>query len=113
MVISDDSTDSSIFKFLPKDRAYTVRVGLGETAARHRFLDWDEAEQYLKIIVDDDPLGLEQSSESLLERFQTCMGDANTAVDEDVDLNDLEDQPESKLSPDIRPPSPVFGPVGW
>jgi len=51
LCVGSDSTDESMFLGAP-ERAYTVKVGPGETYANHRFASAGEARRFLKLIVD-------------------------------------------------------------
>mmetsp|Transcript_89767 Transcript_89767/g.187552 ORF Transcript_89767/g.187552 Transcript_89767/m.187552 type:complete len:946 (+) Transcript_89767:83-2920(+) len=83
LIVSDDSSDPSIFQALPKDRAYTIRVGLGDTCARHRFEDWNEGYQFLNTIDADDPDGFDKAMS--FQRFQSCLGDESALPQVDSD----------------------------
>jgi len=71
LVMSDDTTDESMFLGIPKDRAYSVRVGPGDTRAKFRMENWEEAQQYLQLIVSDQQ-GKERGASD--GRFQSCVG---------------------------------------
>jgi trehalose 6-phosphate synthase/phosphatase len=51
MCIGDDYTDEDMFKVLPED-AFTLKVGLGETAARHHVSSVDEVIKLLGTLKD-------------------------------------------------------------
>jgi len=51
LCVGSDSTDESMFLLAP-ERAYTVKVGPGETYANYRFASAGEARRFLKLIVD-------------------------------------------------------------
>ncbi|MFT7606674.1 MAG: trehalose 6-phosphate synthase/phosphatase, partial [Saprospiraceae bacterium] len=53
MAIGDDSTDEDIFKALPEN-AYTIKVGLDQTAARFNVLGVDNVRELLSDIIAED-----------------------------------------------------------